>query len=149
MFKRAFFTLLTVIPSAASLAATVTLTEADQAAVRKAATDYAQGWYTGDRDRMASSLHDSLAKRAYLPDKTGKRSLNQMDKATLLAGNRPENAAKYANAPKRTDIEILDGFGNAATVRLQMDGWVDYMHVVRSETGEWRIINVLWELTPK
>lgn len=126
----------------------VELGESDQAAVRAAANDYAMGWYTGDRDRMARSLHDSLAKRAYLRDKSGKRQLDQMDKAALLAGNRPENAKHYEKKPKRADVEILDGVGNAATVKLRMDGWVDYMHLVRDSDGEWRIINVLWEPLP-
>lgn len=126
----------------------VELGESDQAAVRAAANDYAQGWYSGDRERMARSLHDDLAKRAYLRDKSGKRQLDQMDKATLLAGNKPENAQRYAKALKRADVDILDGVGNAATVKLRMDGWVDYMHLVRGTDGEWRIINVLWEPLP-
>ncbi|MBL8299749.1 MAG: nuclear transport factor 2 family protein [Rhodanobacteraceae bacterium] len=126
----------------------VMLGESDQAAVRAAAGDYAQGWYSGDRERMARSLHENLAKRAYLRDKSGKRQLDQMDKATLLAGNKPENAQRYAKAKKRAEVEILDGFGNAATVKLTMDGWVDYLHLVRDSDGEWRILNVLWEPTP-
>lgn len=126
----------------------VEIGESDQAAVRAAATDYAQGWYTGDRERMARALHDDLAKRAMLRDKSGKRQLDQMDKATLLAANKPENAQHYAKAPKRADVEILDGVGSAATVKLRMDGWVDYLHLVRGSDGEWRIINVLWEPLP-
>ncbi|HSX61309.1 MAG TPA: nuclear transport factor 2 family protein [Tahibacter sp.] len=126
----------------------VELGESDQAAVHAAALDYAQGWYAGDRERMARSLHDDLAKRAYLRDKSGKRQLDQMDKTRLLAGNTPANAQRYAKAAKRADVEILDGVGNAATVKLRMDDWVDYLHVVRGSDGEWRIINVLWEPLP-
>lgn len=125
------------------------LSEGDQRAIRAAALDYAEGWYSGDRTRMERSLHDALAKRAYLPDAAGQRRLSQMDKASLLSANKPENAARYAKAPKRAEVLILSGFGNAASVRLAMDGWVDYMHVVRTEEGAWRIVNVLWELEPK
>lgn len=126
----------------------VELGESDQAAVYAAANDYAQGWYSGDRERMARSLHDDLAKRAMVRDKSGRKQLDKMDKAALLAGNKPENAQHYATAPKRADVEILDGVGSAATVKLRMDGWVDYLHVVRGSDGEWRIINVLWEPLP-
>lgn len=126
----------------------VELGESDQAAVHAAANDYAQGWYSGDRERMARSLHDDLVKHAMLRDKSGKRQLDSMDKAALLAANTPDNAQRYAKAPKRSDIEILDGVGSAATVRLRMDGWVDYLHVVRGSDGEWRIVNVLWEPLP-
>ncbi len=125
------------------------LSEGDQRAIRAAALDYAEGWYNGDRARMERSLHDALAKRAYLPDAAGQRQLSQMDKATLLSANKPENAARYAKAPKRAEVLILSGFGNAASVRLDMDDWVDYMHVLRTEKGAWRIVNVLWELKPK
>lgn len=129
-------------------AAVVALPASDQDAIRQAALNYANGWYSGDRARMESSLHDKLAKRAYLANKQGERYLLDMDKAYLLNGNQPENRQRYADASKRAEVEILDGFGNAATVKLRMDDWVDYMHVVRTEAGDWRIVNVLWELTP-
>lgn len=145
LLSAVFLSLLPLTPFAAE----VTLPEPDQQAVRQAALDYAQGWYSGDRARMERSLHDRLAKRAYLPDKSGWRALDEMDKSRLLAGNRPENAQRYAKAAKRADVEILDGFANAATVKLTMDGWVDYMHLSRTENGDWRIVNVLWELTAR
>jgi len=126
----------------------VELGESDQAAIRFAAQDYAQGWYQGDRERMARALHEKLVKRAYLRDAKRQRQLSELDKVGLLAGNVPQNAQRYASAPKRAEVEILDGVGNAATVKLRMDGWVDYMHLVRDTDGEWRIINVLWEPLP-
>lgn len=138
--------LLLLSPYIASAAA-VDLPAADQEAVKNAALDYAEGWYTGNRARMERSLHDQLAKRAYLKNEAGTRELDLMTKERLLAANHPNNAQRYANEPKRADVEILDGFGNVATVKLTMDGWVDYMHVARTETGEWKIVNVLWELT--
>jgi hypothetical protein len=33
------------------------------AAIRQAAVDYIEGWYTGDADRMERALHPDLAKR--------------------------------------------------------------------------------------
>ncbi len=125
------------------------LSEGDQRAIRATALDYAEGWYSGDRARMERSLHDALAKRAYLPDAAGQRRLSEMDKERLLSGNKPENAAHYAKAPKRTEVLILSGFCNVASVKLTMDEWVDFMHVARTENGAWRIVNVLWELKPK
>lgn len=135
--------------SATVPAASVDLDAADQAAVRAAALDYAEGWYAGDRERMARSLHADLAKRAYLPGDDGARAFSHMGRDALLDGNRPANRERYANAPKRAEIEILDAFGNVATVRLAMDGWVDYLHVVRTPDDGWRIVNVLWELVPQ
>jgi len=145
-------TILVIVASlpmlAAATAAFTSTGNGDREAIKTAALDYANGWYTGDRERMGRSLHDAMVKRAYLPDAQGRRALSLMDKASLLVGNRPGNADHYRDAPKRAEVEILDVYGGAASVRLHMDGWVDYLHVVRGEGGDWRIINVLWELEP-
>jgi hypothetical protein len=127
-------------------AGSVNLPAADQAAIKQTALNYANGWYSGNRSQMESALHDKLAKRAYVPNQADKRVLREMDKTALAQATKPENAARYANTAKLATVEILDGFGNAATVKLQMNDWVDYMHIVRTEHDEWRVINVLWEL---
>lgn len=131
----------------AAPAAAVRVSEADQTAIRATALDYAQGWYSGDRERLGRSLDVHLAKRAWLP-RDGQRTLSQMDRDTLIAGNTPDHAQKYADDPQRAEVEILDAQDNVATVKLTMDGWIDYMHIARNATGEWKILNVLWELTP-
>ncbi len=43
---------------------------------------------------------------------------------------------------------ILDVFGNAATVRAEARDWIDYLHLGKVD-GQWKIINVLWELKPR
>jgi hypothetical protein len=39
-------------------------------------------------------------------------------------------------------------FGNAASAKVVASDWVDYLHLARWN-GEWRIVNVLWELKPE
>ncbi|MBV8035361.1 MAG: nuclear transport factor 2 family protein [Pelomonas sp.] len=46
---------------------------------------------------------------------------------------------------KRADVRILDVFGRTASVRVDAEAWIDYMHLAQIE-GRWRIVNVLWEL---
>jgi hypothetical protein len=133
----------------AAEAATINLSEDDQSAIKQTALNYANGWYNGNRDQMASALHDKLAKRAYLKTKSGERELDEMGKTVLVDAVKPGNAQYYASKPKKAEVEILDGFAHAATVKLQMDGWVDYLHIVRTENNEWKIINVLWEVNAK
>ncbi len=135
--------------SASTWAGSVDLSASDQEAIKQTALNYANGWYNGSRSQMASALHDKLAKRAYLKNKEGQRGLHEMNKEALVNGTKPENAQHYADKPKRADVEILDGFANAATVKLQMNDWVDYLHIVRNENNEWKVINVLWEVNPK
>jgi len=128
--------------------AAVALADEDQQAIRAVALDYAEGWYGGDRQRLQQSLHPALAKRRYAADDAGQMRLDEMDATRLLAANHPDNAEHYATAPRRADVVILDGFGHIASVKLVMDGWIDYLHVVRDGNGRWRIINVLWDVPP-
>jgi hypothetical protein len=46
---------------------------------------------------------------------------------------------------RRSEVRILDVFRTAAVVRVDAGQWVDYLQVARWN-GEWKIVNVLWEL---
>lgn len=117
---------------------------ADSAAIRITALDYAHGWYTGDADRMQRSLHPELAKR--IVERTdGGFVLDHMDAAQLTGATRAGGGSHTPADARRADVTILDVFGNAASVRLTMNGWIDYMHMARWE-DRWVIVNVLWEL---
>jgi hypothetical protein len=45
-------------------------------------------------------------------------------------------------------VKILDVFQKAASVRVDMSGWIDYLHLVKWQ-GRWVILNVLWEVRDK
>ncbi len=61
-------------------------------------------------------------------------------------------AQSRAGRPKpekqQKDVTILDVYGNTACVKLEMNGWINYLHVARID-GQWKIVNVLWELKPE
>ena len=44
-------------------------------------------------------------------------------------------------------VRILDVFGPTASIRVDADEWIDYMHLAKVD-GEWKIVNVLWEMRP-
>ena len=50
---------------------------------------------------------------------------------------------------QKKDVVILDVFGGKiASIRLEMDGWVDYLHVAK--VGDrWLVVNVLWDMKPR
>jgi hypothetical protein len=122
-------------------------TAADSAAIRAAVLDYAEGWYAGDAARMERSLHPALAKR--IVQGTGSSStLRPMTAAELVSATREGGGRSTPAARQRKDVRILDIYGKAASARLAMDGWVDYMHLAKWE-DRWLIINVLWELDPR
>ena len=116
----------------------------DEDAIRARALDYAEGWYAGDGDRMARALHPELAKRIAVVDKVGKPALQSMNAEQLIAGTRKGYGKNTPPEKQLKDVKILDVFRNAATVRLEMEGWIDYLHLAKFGE-EWKIVNVLWE----
>lgn len=123
-------------------------TAADSAAIRATALDYVEGWYTGDGARMQRALHPRLAKRIVQADSAGAPRLNEMTAEQLSSAAGRGGGRDTPPERRQKDVVILDVFGNAASVRATMSGWVDYMHLAKWE-GRWVIVNVLWELKPR
>jgi hypothetical protein len=134
-------TLLAAAPAAAQ-------TEGDSAAIRATALDYAEGWYTGDAERMGHALHPELVKRIVVADTaTGKSVLQNMGASALVNGTRHGYGQTTPKDKQQKDVTILDIFGNAASAKAVMADWVDYMQLAKVD-GRWVIVNVLWEKKP-
>lgn len=126
-----------------------TTSAAEEAAIRKAALNYVEGWYEGSAERMQAALHPDLAKRIAATDAaTGKSKLNHMTAEQLVESTRKGFGKNTPLEKQIKEVKVLDVFGNAATVRAEMSGWIDYMHLAKVD-GEWKIVNVLWALKPK
>ncbi len=122
---------------------------ADSAAIRRTALDYSEGWYTGDAERMERAVHPELAKRIVRRNsQTGQSRLDTMGAMTLVQYTREGGGKNTPAAQQRKDVKILDIFENAASVRGDMSGWIDYMQMAKVN-GQWKIVNVLWELRPQ
>jgi hypothetical protein len=120
----------------------------DEAAIHKAALDYIEGWYAGDAARMERSLHPELAKRIVKTDAaTGASALESMSALTLIQATRKGWGKSTVGDRQEKAVTILDVFGGAATVKLVAADWIDYLHLSKVD-GEWKIVNVLWELKP-
>lgn len=123
-------------------------TSADTAAIRAAALDYIDGWYTADGARMERALHPELAKRNVTTDPASGRSrLIQMSAMTLVQSTRRGGGSNIPAAERKDEVRILDIFGGAASARVTAATWVDYMHLAKVN-GQWVIMNVLWENNP-
>ena len=121
-------------------------TDADREAIRGVALDYIEGWYAGDGARMERALHPELAKRM-VQSEGGESRLDRQDKATLVGNTAAGGGKRTPVGEQRKEVQILDIYENAASVRIDASGWVDYLHLARWN-GEWKIVNVLWELRP-
>lgn len=122
-------------------------TAADSAGIRQTALDYIEGWYEGNGERMERALHPDLAKRIVNTNPQGRSVLGHQSAMTLVQNTRRGGGKDTPPAQRRTDVRILDIFGNTASVRVDAGSWIDYMHVARWN-GRWVIINVLWENRP-
>jgi hypothetical protein len=145
--KTRFYLAAALLLSAVSAAPARAQTAADSAAIRATALDYAEGWYTGSAERMGRALHPRLAKRISM-QRDGQWTLDEMTADELSRAAGSGGGTRTPQAQRQADVQILDVFGSAASVRLTMSGWVDYMHMARVD-GRWQIVNVLWELKPR
>ena len=119
---------------------------ADSAAIRTAARDYIEGWYAADAARMERAVHPELAKRIHLLEPGSGRSFVQRTGASALVESTARGGGSDTpERERRGEVEILDVFRGAASVRVDAADWVDYLHLARTSDG-WRILNVLWEL---
>ena len=132
----------------ASVASILGQADADREAIKRTALNYAEGWYEGNADKMESALHPHLSKRIVRTNDKGQSGLGQMTAMELVQGTRGGFGKQTPAAEQQKDVTILDMLGGAATVKLEMRDWVDYMHIGKFN-GKWVIINVLWETKPK
>jgi len=123
-------------------------TAADSATIRATALDYVEGWYEGNAERMGRAVHSELVKRIIVRDTvTGRTWISNQGWGNLVAGTARGGGKNTPAANQRKDIQILDIYGNVASVRATMSGWIDYMQMAKID-GRWQIVNVLWELHP-
>jgi len=139
-----------VLLSAALIISATTVqaqTAADSSAVVATALDYIDGFYTSDATRMERALHPDLAKRI-VRDPSGPTSrLQNMTAEQLVQATASGGAAGIPDEARREDVSILDIYHNSASVRIDAGVWIDYLHIARWN-GEWKIVNVLWEMAP-
>ena len=97
---------------------------------------------------MERALHPELAKRIVQSDERGRSRLGQQGALTLINATRGGGGRDTPPDRQIRNVQILDIFGNTTSVRAEMSGWIDYMHLAKWN-GEWKIVNVLWEMKPR
>jgi hypothetical protein len=123
-------------------------TAADSSAIVATALDYIDGFYTSDAARMERALHPDLAKRIVVDPAGPESRLQNMSAQQLIDATAGAGAARIPDDAKKKDVSILDIYNNIAAVRIDAGVWIDYLHVARWN-GEWKIVNVLWEMAPR
>ena len=118
---------------------------ADEDAVRGGVSDYIEGWFDGDAERMERALHPELAKRCRGiegddPDALENLSATEMIDATADGEGQREDAAD-----RQIEIKIEYLSDDIASVTCHCHTHVDLLQLIRMPEG-WRIVNAVWEL---
>lgn len=123
----------------------------DSAAVRTAAKDYAEGWYTGDVVRMERALHPMMVRRivGFSRDiRKNENVLGELNAVQMLDGAAKGIGKRIPEEERISEVTILSMYTNTASVRLEMANAFEFLHLGRWN-GEWKIINILWEMKPQ
>ncbi len=123
----------------------------DSADIRTTVLNYVEGWYEGNADRMGKAIHPQMIKRivGWAKDHTkNENMMEQLNASQLLDGTRKGLGKRIEKERQIKTITILSVYNNTASVKVEMADWYDFMHLGRWN-GEWKIINVLWEMKPQ
>ncbi|MGA2202527.1 MAG: nuclear transport factor 2 family protein [Terriglobales bacterium] len=111
----------------------------DEAAIRATVTDYIEGYYMGDANRMEKSLHPHYLKHVI----HGNIPMREKTASQMMRDVRSDGAPTYLPQAERTEqISVLDVSGDIASVKLVTPRWVDYVTLSKSD-GEWKILSVV------
>lgn len=118
----------------------------DEAAIRQTCLDFLEGWYTGDAERVARSLHPELVKRSVMPNSEGTWILRRsVSRAQMVEWARQGGGSEVAHEDRVYEITIDRLFRHIATVSAVSAQYVDFLHLAKVEKG-WVIVHDLWEL---
>lgn len=117
-------------------------------AIMRASLDYLEGWYNGDTERMARSLHPDLVKRTLVKDPD--RGMWQLWRSTtaerLVGYTREGGGTEIPESERVYQVTIQDIFRHIASVQCISPMFMDYLHLAKFEDKSWLIVNVLWEV---
>ena len=122
---------------------------AEREAVRQAILDYVEAIYQMQPERIARSVHPTLAKRGYqIPRDSARYREYPMTYAQLeeVARTFNRNGQVPANAAKQ--IEIFEVLDQTASAKLTAMWGIDYFHLAKYD-GKWKIVNVMWQAPPR
>jgi hypothetical protein len=146
MYRTLVFILSAFILSIFLCGSAIAGTSNDTQSIERAVLDYIESQHRVEPSLMERGLDKKLAKRTYWEAKDGTEFIMETDFDTMVyvAENYNKEGDKFAANPK-VKITILDIDNRVASVKLSVDDWIDYMHLYKNASNQWKIINVLWQ----
>jgi hypothetical protein len=111
----------------------------DEDAIKTTVSDYFEGWFQGDAERMERALHPRLAKRS---PQNG--TLDEDTAQTMIDATKAGLGTRHPPERRGFDIHLTEIHGGIATVVVHSQVYREYLHLARSDDG-WKIVNALWD----
>jgi hypothetical protein len=111
--------------------------DGNASAVRATVTNYIEGYFTGDAQRMEQTPYPHYVKHVI-------HAHTQMDEMTgrqVMKNVRLEGIPDLPAASKAEKVTVLVA-GDIASAKLVTPGWTDYM-ALSKVNGEWKILSVV------
>ena len=113
----------------------------DASAVRATVTNYIQGYFTGDAQRMEQTLHPHYLKHMI----HGDIPMREKTGADMMKDVRRDGPPDLPAASKTEQVTVLDISGEIASAKLETPGWTDYITLLKAN-GEWKILSVVQQI---
>jgi len=129
-------------------------TKEDSLAIKKAITDYIEGWATGNVERIQTAVSPELSKRrvaasggiVFAQDMS--RSLLCVSALGNASGVRMQDLTPGKELVPELKILDIEGTNASAKTWNVKYGFFDYLHLSKAG-GKWMIVNVLWDMNSK
>ncbi len=122
----------------------------DRRLVIEAVEDYVLGLYEVAPDRIARSVDTSLHKIGYY-DYDGEAyyhvPMTYQQLYDLSAKWNKDGSQANKESPKK--VEIYEVHDRTASAKLTAKWGIDFMHLSKSASGKWKIMNIMWQAPPK
>jgi Putative lumazine-binding len=115
----------------------------EHAEVVATALDYFEGWFDGDVERMDRALHPGLAKRSLGQVEPNSPELRSVTKEQMLGWTAKGEGKREDPGDRRIDVQVIDVYGNIASVVIRSAVYREYVHLVSTDDG-WKIVNAVW-----
>lgn len=113
----------------------------DETAIRSTVTNYIEGYYTGDANRMERSLHPHYLKHTISGSGVQIR-MTEWTGLQMVQEVRSSGPAKLRPTGRKQQITVLDIAGDVASAKLETAHWVDYLTLSKWH-GDWKIVSVV------
>ena len=121
---------------------------ADENKVRAVAQNYFEAWYSADSKQMEEIVHPMLAKRGPIVRKNKEIELSDMSALKLIQATERGGGSSAPDSLVSREIRVLSVNSDIASVKVDSKLLTEYLQLIKWK-GEWKIINVIWEIKPK